>query len=249
MSALESEFFNLLETSESRWTALLIEGRTWFNVEVQSFARRAEIDRMKANGAGIATFRRSDSDENEVSATAIVVEPVDHEETWCLWATPEKRRAKFKVGNELVDVVIEGSTFWCNGLGRSFTNGGRANFSAGQGDGQNLIRTAEYAWLLHVVELSEGMRIGRHTIEAKVTILDDQDPHRVPVLHGLTIGDAEVLELSVDRERGVVLSASSKFQGVIYRIVEITEVEFDPNFDLDVFKIEPEFGTEWASTE
>lgn len=247
MSALETEFFNLLETSESRWTALFIEGRTWFNIEVQSFAWQAKIDRMKANGA-IATFRRSDSDENEASGTAIVVEPVDHEETWRLWATPEKRRAKFEVGNELVDVVIEGSTFWSNGHGRSITNGGKANYGHGQGDGQNLIRTAKYAGLLHVVELSEGMRIGRHTIEARVTIVDNEDPHRVPVLHGLTIGDAEVLELSVDRERGVVLCASSQFQGAIYRIVEITEVEFDPNFDLDVFKIEPEFGTEWVST-
>jgi hypothetical protein len=248
MSALETEFFNLLETSESRWTALFIEGRTWFNAEVQRSARQAEINRMKANGARIATFQRSGANENEASATAIVVEPVDHEETWCLWATPEKRRAKFKVGDELVDVVIEGSTFWSNGHGRSITNGGRADYGHGQGDGQNLIRTSEYASVLHVVELSEGMRIGRHTIDVRVTIVDDQDPHRVPVLHGLTIGDAEVLELSVDRERGVVLSASSKFQGVIYRIVEITEVEFDPNFDLDVFKIEPEFGTEWVST-
>jgi hypothetical protein len=248
MSALETEFFTLLETSESRWTALFIKGRTWFNIEVQRSARQAEIDREKANGARIATFRRSDSDENDVSGTAIVVEPVDHEETWRLWVTLEKRRAKFKVGMELVDVVIEGSTFWSNGHGRSITNGGKANYGHGQGDGQHLIRTAEYASVLHVVELSEGMRLGRHTIDARVTIVNDEVPHRVPVLHGLTIGDAEVLELSVDRERGVVLSASSKFQGAIYRIVEITEVEFDPNFELDVFKIEPEFGTEWVST-
>jgi hypothetical protein len=248
MSALETEFFNLLETSESRWTALFIEGRTWFNIEVQMFAWQAQIDREEANGARIATFRRSDSDKNEASGTAIVIEPVDHEETWRLWANRERRRAKFEVGNELVDVVFEGSTFWSNGLGRSITNGGKANYSHGQGDGQNMIRTAEYAGVLHVVELSEGMRIGRHTIEARVTIVDNEDLGRVPVLHGLTIGDAEVLDLSVDRERGVVLSASSQFHGVTYRIVEITEVEFDPNFDLDVFKIEPECGTEWVST-
>ena len=126
MSALETEFFNLLETSESRWTALFIEDRTWFNIEVQSFARQAQIDREEANGARTATFRRSDSNENEASGTALAVKPVDHEETWRLWATPERRRAKFEVGNELVDVVIEGSTFWSNGHGRSITNGGKA---------------------------------------------------------------------------------------------------------------------------
>lgn len=124
MSALESEFYNLLETSESRWTALLIEGRTWINSDVQSLAWQAKIGRMKANGDHVALFQRSDSNDNEASGTAIEVEPVDHEQTWSLWATPEKRRAKFEVGDGLVDVVIEGSTLWSNGHGRSFTNGG-----------------------------------------------------------------------------------------------------------------------------
>jgi hypothetical protein len=248
MSALETEFTNLLETSESRWSALFIEGRTWFNFEVQRYAAQAETDRNEARGARFAEFRRSDSEKNDASGAARVVEPVDHEETWRLWVTAEKRRAKYQVGNELVDVVIEGSTFWSNGHGRSITNGGDANYSHGQGDGRHLLRTVEYAGVLHVVELSEGMRIGRRTIEARVTIVGDDDPHRVPVLHGLTIGVSELLELSVDRERGVVLRASSHFQGTVYRIVEITHIKFDPHFDVEVFTIEPEFGTKWVST-
>jgi hypothetical protein len=60
--------------------------------------------------------------------------------------------------------------------------------------------------------------------------------------------NAEFLELSVDRERGLVPSASSWFRGAIYRIVEISKVEFDPNFAFDVFKLEPEYGAEWSST-
>jgi hypothetical protein len=255
MSVLESEFFNLLETSESRWTTLLVEGRTWINFDAQNFAWQAKIDRMRANGARIGTFgphiatsKRSDSNDNEAPGTDIAVEPVDHEETWSLWAAPERRRAKFEVGDDLVDVVIEGSTFWSNGHGRSITNGGKKNHGHGQGDGQNLIQTAEFAGLLHVVKMSECMRIGRHTIDAKVTILDDENPKRGQGLHGLTIGDAESLDLSVDRERGVVLIASSWFQGAIYRIVEMTNVVFDPNFAPDLFTIEPEFGKEWTST-
>lgn len=249
MSALESEFFNLLETSESRWTALLIEGRTWTNIDIQRLAWQAQIDRLIANGAHIAMFQRSASNEKQASGTAVEIEPVDHKQNWSLWATPERRRAKFEVGDGLVDVVIEGSTFWSNGHGRSFTNDGKANHRHGQGDGQDLIRTAEYAGLLRVVDLSEGTRIGRHTIDATVTILDDEDPERGQGLHGLTIGDADFLELSVDRERGVLLSASSWYQGAIYRIVEFTKVEFDPNFAFDVFKIEPEHGAEWSSTQ
>jgi hypothetical protein len=202
---------------------------------------------MRANGARIATFQRADANEAEAAETSPAAVPVDHEEKWRLWVSPERRRAKFHVGDDLVDVVIEGSTFWSNGHGRSITNEGRKNYSHGQGDGQNLIRTQEFAGLLQVVEISEGMQIGRHTINAKVIILDKEDPELGPGLHGLTIGDADFLELRVDRERGVVLSASSWLEGVVYRILEVTKVEFDPDFAEDAFTIEPEFGTEWKS--
>jgi hypothetical protein len=245
MLELETEFFDLLETSESRWATLFIEGRTWFNINVQNLAWEAQINRVKASGARIAAFGRANSEGNEVSGAATDAEPRDHEETWRLWAAPGKRRAKFEVGSEPVDVVIEGSTFWSNGHGRSITNGGEANHSHGQGDGHNLIRTAEYAHLLHVVDLSDGTRIGRHTIDAKTTTVNTEHHEPGPGLHGLTIGDPEFLEMSVDRDRGVVLRASSWFQGAIYRVVEIAEVEFDPHFDPDVFEIEPGYGAEW----
>lgn len=248
MSALEVEFFNLLTTSQSRWTTLLIEGRTWFNFDIQRSAWQNEIDRLRANGARIATFQRAESSETEAPETDAVVAPVERTEAWSLWVTPERRRAKFEVGGRQVDVVIEGPTFWSNGPDQSFTNGGRKNHSHGQGDGQNMIRTTEFAGLLQVVELSAGTHIGRQTIDAKVIVLESEDPHLGPVMHGLTIGDADFLELRVDRERGVVLSASSWLQGVVYRILEVTKVEFDPDFAQDAFSIEPEFGTEWSTT-
>jgi hypothetical protein len=248
MSALEVEFFNLLTTSETRWATLHIEGRTWFNFDIQRVAWQTKNDRLRANGARIATFQRADANRNEAAETVPAAAPVDHEETWSLWVSPQRRRAKYKVGDDLVDVVIEGSTFWSNGRGQSITNEGRKDHSHGQGDGHNLIRTLDFAGLLHVEELSEGMQIGRHTINAKVTILEKEDPELGPGLHGLTIGDADFLELRVDRERGVVLSASSWLQGAVYRILEVTKVEFDPDFADDAFGIEPEFGTEWTST-
>jgi hypothetical protein len=247
MSALEVEFYNLLTTSESRWTTLLIEGRTWANFDIQTFAWQTKNDRLRANGARIATFRRADSNENEAPEIEAAVAQVERDETWSLWVTPERRRAKFKVGDELVDVVIEGSTYWSNGHGRSITNGGNKNHSHGQGDGHNMIRTPDYAGLLKVMEISEGTQVGRQTIDAKAKILDDGDLELGPGLHGLTIGDADFLELRIDRERGVVLSASSWFQGIVYRILEVTNVEFDPGFASTAFRIEPEFGSEWTS--
>lgn len=248
MSALELEFFDLLEISDSRWTTLFIQGRTWIDSNLQNEAWHAHNDRLAARGARFATFQRSKSGEDEASESAADVAPLVREEIWRLWAAPGRRRANFQVGHDPVDVVIEGSTFWSNGHGRSITNGGKTSQGHGLGDGNNLIRTSEYSDLLQVMDLSDGMRAGRQTIDAKTTTLDGEHPRRGQGLHGLTIGDPEILELSLDRERGVVLSASSHFQGAIYRVVEATEVDYDPEFDFDVFKIEPEFATEWIPT-
>ncbi|MFI5035858.1 MAG: hypothetical protein ACHQFZ_06600 [Acidimicrobiales bacterium] len=247
MSELEREFGGLLETSESRWATIMVEGRTWVDADVQSRAWQAMIDRENKHGVSRAVFLRSHFARGGATRSQPAVEPAEHEETWCLWVTPDVRRAKFEVGGEIIDVVIEGSTFWSNGHGRSITNGGKQNVGHGQGDGENLIRTPDYCRLLHVEGVSEGTRLGRHTIEAKTSIGDDTDPFRGRGLHGLTTGAPELLELSVDRERGVVLSASSWFSGMIYRVVEMTEVEFDPEFAPEVFRITPKFSSQWTT--
>lgn len=200
---------------------------------------------MRARNAHIGTFQRSDTDGIETSGTPIVAEPERHEETWQLWVTPDRRRARFEVRSETVDVVIEGSTFWSNGNGRSITNGGNPNVGHGQGDGQHLVCTSAYANVLSVMDFSEGTRLGRRTIDALVRVVDD-DRHRTPILHGLTVGDVEALELSIDRERGVVLRAVSMFQGIVYRIVQATSVNFDPVFGPEIFHIEPRFDAEWV---
>jgi hypothetical protein len=133
---------------------------------------------------------------------------------------------------------------------RSITNDGRVNFGHGQGDGEYLIETTAYPRLLHVEELSESARLGRRSLDATVTVIHEGERSHEEGrgLYGLTIGDADLLELSVDRERGVVLRSSSLYQGVTYRVVEITTVDFDQLLSPDTFTIEPELGTEWVST-
>ena len=171
---------------------------------------------MQATGERFAVLR-SNSSEDEVADAPMKVEPAELDNSWKLWASPERRRAKFVVGDGPVDVVIEGSTFWSNGFGRSFTNGGRENVGHGQGEGQYLIETADYAPLLRVEEISEGMILCRHTIEARVTTLENTSSERSRDLHGLTTGDADYLELSIDRKRGIVLRVSSWYREVVYR--------------------------------
>ena len=246
MSALEGEFFDLLESSESRWTTLLVEGRTWIDLEISRHAWQTKIDRTHASGGRFAMLR-SNSTEDEVAPAPGKVEPADLENSWNLYVTPDVRRAKFAVGDGLIDVLIKGTTFWSNGNGKSFTNGGRENFGHGQGDGQHLIETGDYAPLLQILEISEGTRLERRSLDVVATTIEDTSPIHRRNLHGLTIGDADYLELSVDRERGVVLSASSWYEGAIYRIVEMAKVEFDHVFAPEDFRIEPQFGDRWAS--
>ena len=200
---------------------------------------------MQATGERFAVLR-SNSSEDEVADAPLKVEPAELDISWRLWASPERRRAMFVVGDGSVDVVIEGSTFWSNGFGRSFTNGGRENVGHGQGEGQYLMETSDYAPLLRVEEISEGLRLGRHTIEARVTTLENTSSERGRDLHGLTTGDADYLELSIDRERGIVLRVSSWYREAVYRRVEITRVEYDPFFAPEVFRIEPRFGDQWT---
>ena len=98
-----------------------MEGRTWIDLEISRRAWQEEIERMQATGERFAVLR-SNSSEDEVADTPMKVEPAELDNSWRLWASPERRRAKFVVGDGPVDVVIEGSTFWSNGFGRSFTN-------------------------------------------------------------------------------------------------------------------------------
>jgi hypothetical protein len=248
VSTLEDEFINLLETSASRWSTLILEGRTWSNLAVEQLAWITQIERQRAEGAQIVMLQRADSTTSASSSdVAAEVRPRDLERTWSLRITPERRRATFDVGGELVDVVIEGSTFWSNGRGRSFTNEGNVHHSHGQGDGENLIRTRDYARLLRVVNVSAGETLGRHTVDATVRVLDDEGPDRGMGLHGLTIGDVETLALSVDRERGVILRATSWFDDAVYRIVEATSIAFDIPLGADELDIQPLFGDRWAT--
>jgi hypothetical protein len=64
-------------------------------------------------------------------------------------------------------------------------------------------------------------------------------------LHGLIIGDADRIDLSVDRERGVLLRAASWFEGSMYRTVEALSVAFDETFPSDAFEIDPLPGQDW----
>jgi hypothetical protein len=232
-----SEFFDLLSTSPDRWTTLQISGREWRDTTICHQAWDAAIARKRASGTAVTTFTVGSRDAPEAR---------ELEHTWTLWLAPPWKRATFTVATETVDVVFHGTTWWGNSRGVSLSNEcpDRARSKHGLGDGEDLVRTRDYVSRLEVREIRVGSWIDRPTLDVGARAVHHSGD-RGRGLHGLIIGDADRIDLSVDRERGVLLRAASWFEGSMYRTVEALYVAFDETFPSDAFEIEPLPGQDW----
>jgi hypothetical protein len=126
-------------------------------------------------------------------------------------------------------------------------NGGSLNIGHGEGPGAHLVTTAEYPALIEVHEVTAGARLGRETLEAKASIRHGLSRRRGRGVHGLVIGDADEVLLSIDRERGVILYAGSWFRGSIYRALEMNDVSFDEELRPGSFETAPIHGLDWVN--
>ena len=243
MAELAEEARDLLRRSASRWRTLRASGREWRDTALASQAWQAQLDRRRAEGQNFSV----------ISSRSTLPLPDETDEQWQIWIAEPWRRARFTVGRSYVDVVFHHSTWWSNGpmfgdgQGISRMNGGAENHGHGEGSGEHLVKTAEYPELIEVVERSVGERLGRTTLEASVTIRHELPRRRGRGLHGLVIGDADEVLLSIDRERGVILYAGSKFQGSLFRVLEVQDIAFDETFSSSTFEIEPLPGLEWVN--
>lgn len=228
----ESEFFDLLATSPTRWRTLRMSGREWRDLTLARQAWAARKRQRLAGGMPVPTSALGRMERPE---------PREHEETWSLWLAPPQRRAIFAFGTGTVDVVFHETTWWSYGPTGFSSNEGRSRHEHGLGWGEQLVRTPDYATGFSVQHVQTGSRLGRATLEARVTTVHPP-PERGRGLHGLVIGDADMIDLSVDRERGVILRATSWIQHSVYRILEALDVAFDEVFPPDTFKIEPPPG-------
>ena len=117
----------------------------------------------------------------------------------------------------------------------------------GEGPGEHLVSTADYPDLIEMESVTTGVLLGRDTLDAKVTIRHGLPRQRGRGLHGLVIGDADKILLCIDRERGVILHASSWFRESIYRVLEVQDVAFDEQFPPETFEIAPLYDPEWVN--
>ncbi len=172
--------------------------------------------------------------------------PAETENDWRIWIAPPWRRAQFDVGSEMVDVVFRDSTWWSNGNGFSRTSGESGRAGHGSGPGSDLLRTDDYPSLIDITSVDAGTWIGRPTLELAVDIRSDGRRFRGRGLHGLVIGEPDEIQLSVDEERGVILRTQAWFGGSLYRLVAMTDVAFDEQFDDETFAIQPHPGQTWT---
>ena len=166
-----------------------------------------------------------------------------------MWCAPERTRAQFQVGLDLIDVVFLGSTWWSVGHGMATTNAGHGRHGHGMGCGEALIRPRRYIPFLDLQEVAEDSWHGRKAFLARaIPVWGDEVRQQFEsrrVMHRLLIGDPDELLLTVDAQRGVLLRTEARLAGTSYRIVEMDEVSFDEEFGPEVFAIHPPEGQDW----
>jgi hypothetical protein len=233
---MADEARELLSTSTSRWRTVRATGREWRSTGLVSQAWAAQLERKRDEGQHFSV----------IGVQSKEPRPDETDEEWSLWIAGSWKRASFVVGRETTDVVFHGPTWWSNGFGFSRTNGGSVNSAHGEGPGEHLVNTVAYPALIEVGTATVGSRIGRETLDVEATIRRGLPLRRDGSLHGLVIGDADQIHMSIDRERGVILLAESWFKGQLYRVLEMEKVAFDEPLGPEAFEIAPLPGLHWV---
>lgn len=163
MAELAEEARDLLLTSGSRWRTLRARGREWRHTALASAAWQAQLHRKQAEGQrfSVISFRSTSPRPDEI------------DEQWRIWIAEPWKRAMFSVGRSEVDVVIHRSIWCSNGHGISLTNGGALNLGHGEGPREHLVSTADYPQLIEIEGVSVGARLGRETLDLKVSFALD----------------------------------------------------------------------------
>jgi len=227
------EVLELMHTSSERWSTLRLAGHEWRHRETFSRAWEHHFDELRKSGT---TTLRS------VAFRKVVGEEpsVESREDWRVWlAKPDKRRAEFQVGDEVVTAVFHGSSWWSWSPSRGFiTNDGEPNHSHGFGPGEALIDPATHLASLQLqmsqrttfltrpayVVTALPRHIGRHGFDA--------------TFHMLGTG-ADLYKLVVDAEVGVLLRVEAEFQGDPFRVIEVDEISVNERFGETTFDSKP----------
>lgn len=166
--------------------------------------------------------------------------PEHSNERWRIWlAKPDKRRAQFQVGDEVVTAVFAGDWWWSWSKSRGFlTNSGSPNHSHGIGPAEGLVDPARHIPSFDFRFDGQGTFAGRPTL--LLTAAPHIDEHDCFGLSFHLLGTgADEYGLIVDAEVGVLLRCEARYHGDPFRVIEVEQIGVDEAFSETVFNPEP----------
>jgi hypothetical protein len=224
------EVLKLMHTSSQRWSSLSMEGFEWRNLKAFARAWEHHLSELRTSQSvqTLTAFRVDGVDGREPAE--------ESREPWRIWlAKPDRRKAQFQVGDELVTAVFVGNWWWGRSPTAGFrTNSGASNIGHGFGPAEPLVDPASH---LASLDLRVEGRITflsrpafRVTAVPRINELAGFDR----TLHMLGTG-ADEYQLVVDAEVGVLLRTAARYQGEAFRVIETDKIRIDETFGDKVF--------------
>jgi len=232
------EVLELMHTSEQRWRSLCVSGREWRHAALNLKAFMRMVERRRPGS--VSVFGGSSGE---------IEEPEESESTWRLWMEGSHRvRAEFAVGQgEIVTVVVDGSTWWSwSPSTGALTNEGSENAETGLGPGTALVHPAVILPAIDLEIRGRTTKLDRSVYEVLATPSEGDEDEDAGLLHGIGSG-ADVYELLVDGERGVLLRTEARLHGRPFLILEMDQVSFDEELAAETFALEPPSGEEFEA--
>ncbi len=212
----------LLHESGKRWRTLRAEGEEWIDPE-----RSTEVFLRSVRPGSIVSTRGAPG-------------PDDRDPRWKLWARqPDRSRVDFGVGHGQRILVIADGNRMCSSIPfGGYRVSERGEHDSSLGPAAPLVRPFALPTILDLEVLGRDVEVGRPVVVVGGRPRPDAEVRS----RGLTLG-ADELRLAVDVERGVLLRLESRYEGVPFRRLAMTDVAFDEELDDDLFAF-PDDATE-----
>ncbi|MHB8325013.1 MAG: hypothetical protein ACYDEA_03400 [Candidatus Dormibacteria bacterium] len=225
-----AELNEVLEVMQQRrpWATLRIAGFEWRHnsLLLEAFERA-----VRAVGGHITTIESS------------YVRPDEETEPWALWRQePDLMRAEFRVGPETVTAVWNADSWWAWSPSRGrMTNSGALTHLHGLGPGEGFLDPAMVLPFVDLELQGETRLAGRpaHRLVAR-PLPPDWPRAGAPIGLVLLGTGADEYWLTVDAERGLLLRAEARLEGVPFRVVEVQDVVYDEHLACDTFRLDPD---------
>ena len=205
---------SLLHESGKRWRTLRAEGEEWIDPE-----RSKEAFFRGVPPGSVVTARGAPG-------------PEDRDPRWKLWVCqPDRSRVDFGMAHRQRILVIADGSRMCSSVPfGGYRVSDRGEHDSSLGPAAPLVRPFALPTVLGLQVEGRSRELGR-----PVVVVGGRPRPDVEVgFRSLTMG-ADELRFAVDVERGVLLWLESRYQGVPFRRLAMTDVTFDEELDDDLF--------------